>query len=81
MEKPNCEKCRYRHLLIKYGAPSACGKDCDQYGTNLCEKMNPCLRIFFIRARMIWHIVSCCKFAKLKDELFEQCSLKEIIDD
>ena len=30
---------------------------------------------------LIWHIVSCCKFAKLKDELFEQCSLKELIDD
>ena len=30
---------------------------------------------------LIWHIVACCKFAKLKDELFEQCSLKELIDD
>lgn len=30
---------------------------------------------------LIWHIVSCCKFAKLKEELFEQCSLKELIDD
>jgi len=30
---------------------------------------------------LILHIVSCCKFAKLKDELFEQCSLKELIDD
>ena len=30
---------------------------------------------------LIWHIVCCCKFAKLKDELFEQCSLKELIDD
>ena len=26
-------------------------------------------------------IVEWCKFAKLKNELFEQCSLKEIIDD
>lgn len=30
---------------------------------------------------LIWHIAACCKFAKLKDELFEQCSLKELIDD
>lgn len=30
---------------------------------------------------LIWHIAYCCKFAKLKDELFEQCSLKELIDD
>ena len=30
---------------------------------------------------LIWHIVAFCKFAKLKDELFEQCSLKELIDD
>ena len=30
---------------------------------------------------LIWHIASCCKFVKLKDELFEQCSLKELIDD
>lgn len=29
---------------------------------------------------LIWHIASCCKFVKLKDELFEQCSLKEIMD-
>lgn len=27
---------------------------------------------------LIWHIVSCCKFAKLKNELFEQYSLKEL---
>ena len=26
-------------------------------------------------------IVEWCKFVKLKDELFEQCSLKELIDD
>ena len=26
-------------------------------------------------------IVAWCQFAKLKDELFEQCSLKELIDD
>ena len=30
---------------------------------------------------LIWHIAYCCKFAKLKEELFEQCSLKELIDD
>ena len=30
---------------------------------------------------LIWHIAACCKFAKLKGELFEQCSLKELIDD
>ena len=30
---------------------------------------------------LIYFIVSCCKFVKLKDELFEQCSLKELIDD
>lgn len=26
-------------------------------------------------------IVECCKFMKLKEELFEQCSLKELIID
>jgi len=26
-------------------------------------------------------IAECCKFAKLKDELFEQCSLKEIMEE
>ena len=30
---------------------------------------------------LIWHISACCKFSKLKEELFEQCSLKELIDD
>ena len=30
---------------------------------------------------LIRYIVSCCKFVKLKEELFEQCSLKELIDD
>ena len=30
---------------------------------------------------LIWHIATCCKFAKLKDELFEQCSLKEIMEE
>ena len=30
---------------------------------------------------LIWYIAYCCKFVKLKDELFEQCSLKELIDD
>ena len=30
---------------------------------------------------LIWYITYCCKFVKLKDELFEQCSLKELIDD
>ena len=29
---------------------------------------------------LIWYIASCCKFVKLKDELFEQCSLKEIME-
>ena len=29
---------------------------------------------------LIWQIVSCCQFAKLKEELFEQCSLKEIME-
>lgn len=29
---------------------------------------------------LIRYIVSCCKFAKLREELFEQCSLKEIIE-
>lgn len=26
-------------------------------------------------------IVACCKFAKLKDELFEHCSLKEVMEE
>lgn len=29
---------------------------------------------------LIRYIAACCKFAKLKEELFEQCSLKELID-
>lgn len=30
---------------------------------------------------LIWHIAYTCKFAKLKEELFEQCSLKEIMEE
>ena len=30
---------------------------------------------------LIWYIVASCKFAKLKDELFEQCSLKELMEE
>lgn len=30
---------------------------------------------------LIWHIASCCKFVRLKDELFEQCSLKELLEE
>ena len=30
---------------------------------------------------LILHIASCCKFVKLKGELFEQCSLKEIMEE
>lgn len=30
---------------------------------------------------LIWNIVSCCKFIKLKEELFEQCSLKELMEE
>ena len=30
---------------------------------------------------LIWHIASCCKFVKLKEELFEQHSLKELMKD
>ena len=40
MEKPNCEKCRYRYWLIYYGETPALGEDCDQYGNELCKKMN-----------------------------------------
>ena len=29
---------------------------------------------------LIKTIAVCCKFVKLKDELFEQCSLKEIME-
>lgn len=29
---------------------------------------------------LIWHIAASCKFAKLKEELFEQCSLKELME-
>ena len=29
--------------------------------------------------QLIWHIVASCKFAKLKDELFEQCPLSELV--
>lgn len=40
LEKPNCEKCRYRYWLTEFGEMPATGKDCNQYGTDLCEKMN-----------------------------------------
>ena len=30
---------------------------------------------------LIWNIVSCCKFVKLKEELLEQCSLKEVMEE
>lgn len=30
---------------------------------------------------LIWHIASCCKFVRLKDELFEQCSLKDLLEE
>lgn len=30
---------------------------------------------------LIWHIAASCKFAKLKEELFEQCSLKELMEE
>lgn len=30
---------------------------------------------------LIRSIVECCKFMRLKDELFEQCSLKELMID
>lgn len=30
---------------------------------------------------LIWHIAACCQFAKLKEELFEQCSLKELMEE
>lgn len=29
---------------------------------------------------LIKYIVGCCKFAKLREELFTQCSLKELIE-
>ena len=30
---------------------------------------------------LIWHIAACCQFVKLKKELFEQYSLKELIEE
>lgn len=30
---------------------------------------------------LIWHIAACCQFAKLKEELFEQYSLKELMEE
>lgn len=40
MEMPNCEKCRYRYWLTRHGFSPPTWKDCIQYGTDLCEKMN-----------------------------------------
>ena len=40
MDETNCEKCRYRIWLTKYGETPVYGKDCDQYGTDFCKKMN-----------------------------------------
>lgn len=39
MEKPNCEKCRYRIWLARYGG-HVWGEDCDKYRQDLCKKMN-----------------------------------------
>lgn len=36
---PNCEKCRYRYWLARYGG-HVWGEDCDMYGQELCKKMN-----------------------------------------
>ena len=30
---------------------------------------------------LIWYVVASCKFIKLKDELFEQCSIKELMEE
>ena len=30
---------------------------------------------------LIWHIAACCQFMNLKEELFEQCSLKELMEE
>ena len=30
---------------------------------------------------LIWHIAACCQFVKLKEELFEECSLKELMEE
>lgn len=38
-EKPNCEKCRYRIWLAKYGG-YVWGEDCDKFGHDICKKMN-----------------------------------------
>lgn len=35
----NCKDCRYRYWLAKYGS-HVWGEDCDQYGRDLCKKMN-----------------------------------------
>ena len=35
----NCKDCRYRYWLTKYGG-HVWGEDCDEYGTDLCKKMN-----------------------------------------
>lgn len=40
MEKPNCEKCRYRIHLAKIADIHVWKEDCDKYGTDICEKMN-----------------------------------------
>lgn len=38
-KKPNCEKCRYRIWLARYGG-HVWGEDCDHYRLDLCKKMN-----------------------------------------
>lgn len=39
-EKPNCIKCRYRIWLARLSDHHVWGEDCDQYGKDLCKKMN-----------------------------------------
>ena len=41
MEKPNCQKCRYRIHLARLCDVHVREEDCDKYGTDFCiKKMN-----------------------------------------
>lgn len=46
----NCESCRYRYWLARYGC-YVHGEDCDKYGTDLCKKMNDPDFIAYMKAR------------------------------
>lgn len=40
VNKPDCQRCRYRYWLIEMFDIHVDMHDCDKYGQDLCQKMN-----------------------------------------